>query len=120
MVAQVARHWTVVAGIDDAATLAAAHWSVQAGDAALASAAAKKPSPGTKVPPPCGLVPQRARDTLVRLGNALYSCGRGIEAEDRFREAFQLANALNDDQLVARAALGLCKAFATAKSTANE
>ena len=111
-VAQVARHWTVVADIDGSATVSAAYWSVRAGDAALASAAAEEAI--ARYESATALWAQSTTehaDTLIRLGNALYSCGRGIEAEDRFREAFQLAQGLNDDELVARAALGLCKAI---------
>ena len=113
-VAQVARHWTVVAGIDGSATVSAAHWLVRAGDAALASAAAEEAiARYENATTLWARSTTEHADTLIRLGNALYSCGRGIEAEARFREAFQLAQGLNDDELVARAALGLCKAFAT-------
>ncbi len=114
MVAQVARHWTVVAEIDSSATVSAAHWSVRAGDAALASAAAEEAI--VRYESAAALWAHSTTehaDTLIRLGNALYSSGRGIEAEDRFREAFQLAQVLDDDELVARSALGLCKSFAT-------
>ena len=113
-VAQVARHWTVVADIDGSATVSAAYWSVRAGDAALASAAAEEAI--ARYESATALWAQSTiehADTLIRLGNALYSCGRGIEADDRFREAFHLAQGLNDDELVARAALGLSKVFAT-------
>ncbi len=113
-VAQVARHWMVVAEIDGTASVSAAYWSVRAGDAALASAAAEEAI--ARYESATALWAKSTAehaDTLIRLGNALYSCGRGTEADDRFREAFQLAQGLNDDELVARAALGLCKPFAT-------
>ena len=113
-VAQVARHWTAVAGVDGSGTASAAYWSVRVGDAALASAAAEEAI--ARYETAIALWAQSTTehaDTLIRLGNALYSCGRGRDAEDRFREAFHLARGLNDDELVARAALGLCKAFAT-------
>lgn len=116
-VAQVARHWTVVADVDSSATVSAASWSVRAGDAALASAAAEEAI--ARYESAVALWTRSTTehaDTLIRLGNALYSCGRGIEADERFREAFQLAQGLNDDELVARAALGLCKAFATGET----
>ncbi len=113
-VAQIARHWTIVADSDGAATLSAAHWSVRAGDAALACAAAEEAiARYERAATLWARSTSEHADTLIRLGNALYSSGRGVAAEDRFREAFQLAQGLNDDELIARAALGLCKPFAT-------
>jgi tetratricopeptide (TPR) repeat protein len=46
-------------------------------------------------------------DALVRLGMALSASGRQLEADERFRSALQLAEAIDDAVLLARAALGL-------------
>ena len=120
VIAQVARHWAAVAEIDSSAALSAAHWTVRAGDAALASAAAEEAiaryESATRL---WARSTTEHADTLIRLGNALYSCGRGPEADRRFREAFHMAQGLNDDKLVALAALGLAKAFATGEIAAE-
>ena len=60
-VAQVARHWTVVADIDGSATVPAAYWSVRAGDAALASGRRGGHRPVRECHRPVGPVHHRAR-----------------------------------------------------------
>ena len=120
VIAQIAHHWVAVAEIDSSAALSAAYWTVRAGDAALASAAAEEAiaryESATRL---WARSTTEHADTLIRLGNALYSCGRGPEADGRFREAFHLAQGLNDDKLVALAALGLAKAFAIGEIAAE-
>jgi transcriptional regulator with XRE-family HTH domain/tetratricopeptide (TPR) repeat protein len=114
VIAQLARHWMAVAEIDGSAAPSAAYWTVRAGDAALGSAAAEEAI--ARYESAARLWARSTTehaDTLIRLGNALYSCGRGPEADGRFREAFHLAQGLNDDKLVALAALGLAKGFVT-------
>lgn len=114
VIAQLARHWMAVAEIDSSAALPAAYWTVRAGDAALGSAAAEEAvAQYESASRLWARSTTEHADTPIRLGNALYSCGRGPEADSRFREAFHLAQGLDDDKLVAHAALGLAKAFAT-------
>ena len=50
-------------------------------------------------------------DALVRLGSALQYGGRPDEADDRFREGMQLAVALGEFRLQARAAIGLGRRY---------
>jgi transcriptional regulator with XRE-family HTH domain/tetratricopeptide (TPR) repeat protein len=107
-VADIARHWSVVAEADPTARTTAATWTVRAGDAAAASAAIEEAI----------VCYQRAvmlwtastaehADTMIRLGTALGATGRRSEADVHLRLALQLADAAADAVMFARAVLGL-------------
>ncbi len=104
----IAHHWAVVAAADPHAASLAATWAVRAGDAAAASAdtdeAIERYQRAAEL-----WATQTAEhgDTLVRLGSALSASGRRSEADDRFRAALAIADAVDDARLYARAALGL-------------
>ena len=104
----IARHWTVVATADPAAALSAARWAVRAGDAAAAAADIDEAITRYEQADAllAGSTTEHA-ETLVRLGGALAAVGRAAEADERFRRALRLAEALDDPLLQARAALGL-------------
>jgi tetratricopeptide (TPR) repeat protein len=104
----IARHWTIVASADPAAALSAARWAVRAGDAAAASADIDQAITRYEQADALlvGSTTEHA-DTLVRLGAALAAVGRSAEADERFRGALRIAEALDDPVLQARAALGL-------------
>jgi transcriptional regulator with XRE-family HTH domain/tetratricopeptide (TPR) repeat protein len=106
-VPEIAWHWRVVAGSDRSAATEAARWTVRAGESAAAGAAHEEaiiryeeavslwgPGTGEHV------------DTLIRLGEVLFSSGRVEEANQRFVEAMALARTLGAPDLLARAALG--------------
>lgn len=108
VVFDIARHWAIVASADAAAAPAAARWAVRSGDAAAAAAdideaivryrlAGQLWSAGTG----------EHAATLIRLGRALSAAGRTTEADDHFRQARHLAEALGDVSLFAQAAVGL-------------
>jgi transcriptional regulator with XRE-family HTH domain/tetratricopeptide (TPR) repeat protein len=106
--ARLAHHWTAAATIDPSVSATAAMWSVRAGDAALASAAADEAI--ARYAEASALWERTTyghADALVRLGVALQRRGRADEADARFREATHLALALADAELQARAAIGL-------------
>ena len=108
--ADLARHWAGVSAVDRQAAPKAAHWAVRAGNAAIAAAATEEAIASY----------QRAAElwsnntaehaaTLIRLGTALYSCGRISEADAQFKAALHLAQALGDPHLQAQAAIGLAR-----------
>jgi tetratricopeptide (TPR) repeat protein len=109
-VADVARHWAAVAAVDGTAAAQAASWAVRAGDLAAAAAATDEAiSSYERASELFAVTTAEHADALIRLGTALSSCGRGSEADERFRGAFALAVALDDARLIARAALGLSR-----------
>jgi transcriptional regulator with XRE-family HTH domain/tetratricopeptide (TPR) repeat protein len=110
--AELARHWSAVAQIDPTAAVAAATWAVRAGDVALAAAAAEEAI--ARYEEASALWAQASVDyvdALIRLGAALQYGGRPDEADARFREAIQLASALREPTLQARAAIGLGRRY---------
>jgi transcriptional regulator with XRE-family HTH domain/tetratricopeptide (TPR) repeat protein len=110
--ADLARHWAVVAAVDPSAETIAATWAVRAGDVALAAAAADEAIARYEQ---ASLLWATATlghaDALIRLGTALQYRGRADDADNRFREAFQLAAGLGDATLQARAAIGLGRRY---------
>ena len=109
-VADVARHWAAVAAVDGSAAAQAASWAIRAGDLAAAAAATDEAiSSYERASELYSVTTAEHADALIRLGTALTSCGRGSEADERFRRAFALAAGLDDAQLMARAALGLSR-----------
>ena len=111
-VAEIARHWAAVARIDRAARAEAASWAVRAGDFAVAAAATDEAIANyERASEFLSATTAEHADALIRLGTALSSCGRGAEADERFRTAFALATALGDPPLMARAALGLSRSL---------
>ncbi len=112
MAAELARHWAVVAEVDPTAATAAATWAVRAGDVALASAAAEEAIARYEQ---ASILWASASvghaDALIRLGVALQYRGRADDADVRFRQASQLASALGDPALQARAAIGLGRRY---------
>ncbi len=112
VVADLARHWAAVAAVDPSASTTAARWAVAAGDVALAAAAADEAIARFEEASNLWAVSTSGHaDALVRLGHALQYGGRAEEADSRFREASQLALALGDVQLQARAAIGLGRRY---------
>ncbi len=112
MAAELARHWSVVAEVDPTAVVAAATWSVRAGDVALASAAAEEAIARYEQASSLWAAASAGHaDALIRLGVALQYRGRADDADARFREATRLAIALGDPTLQARAAIGLGRRY---------
>ncbi len=112
LAAELARHWSAVAAVDPTATATAATWAVRAGDVALAAAAADEAI--ARYEQASALWAKASVnyvDALVRLGSALQYGGRPDEADDRFREGMQLAVALGEFRLQARAAIGLGRRY---------
>lgn len=109
-VADVARHWAAVAAVDPSASAQAAAWAIRAGDLAAAAAATEEAiSSYERASELFSVTTAEHADALIRLGTALSSCGRGSEADERFRSAFALAVGLDDARLMAGAALGLSR-----------
>ena len=72
----------------------------------------RKPLPGTSRHPCLWAAASAGHaDALIRLGVALQYRGRADDADARFREATQLAIALGDPTLQARAAIGLGRRY---------
>ncbi|MGC9960438.1 MAG: AAA family ATPase [Acidimicrobiales bacterium] len=112
VVADLARHWAAVAAVDPSASTTAARWAVRAGDVALAAAAADEAIARYEEASNLWAVSTSGHaDALVRLGLALQYRGRAEEADDRFREALQLAAVLGDVEVRARAAIGLGRRY---------
>ena len=112
MAAELARHWAVVAEVDPAAVVPAAMWAVRAGDAALAAAAADEAIVRYEQASSLWATATSGHvDALIRLGVALQYRGRAEDADIRFRQATQLAIALGDTTLQARAAIGLGRRY---------
>jgi tetratricopeptide (TPR) repeat protein len=110
MVADIARHWAAVAAVDRQAAASAASWAVRAGDAAMLAAATDEAiSRYEEARRLWSASTADHADTLIRLGTALYSCGRTEEADEQFRAALHLARGLGDSALLARSALGLSR-----------
>jgi eukaryotic-like serine/threonine-protein kinase len=110
--AELAHHWAIVAQVDPLATVAAATWAVRAGDEALASAAAEEAI--ARYEEASALWARTSTghvDAVIRLGVALHYRGRAEDADARFREAIQLAIALGEPTLQARAAIGLGRRY---------
>jgi transcriptional regulator with XRE-family HTH domain/tetratricopeptide (TPR) repeat protein len=111
-VAELARHWSAVAVFDATAASVAARWAVRAGDIALAAAAADEAIARYEEASEFWSVASSGHaDALIRLGTALQYRGRADEADQRFREALVLAEALADPVLQARAAVGLGRRY---------
>lgn len=105
--AELARHWAAVANVDPTAVVAAATWAVRAGDVALAAAAAEDAIARYEEASALWATASAGHvDALIRLGVALRYRGRADEADARFREATDLAVALREPRLQARAAIG--------------
>jgi transcriptional regulator with XRE-family HTH domain/tetratricopeptide (TPR) repeat protein len=104
----IARHWSAVALGDVAAASSAALWEHRAGEAALVTA---------DVDQAIGHFERAAEfwteatsehvETLLSLGAALSSRGRGADADERFRMVLSLADVIGDRDAFARAAIGL-------------
>ncbi len=109
-IVDVARHWAFVADAesDPRSRTTAAQWSVQAGDAAAASAAVDEAIACYQRAASYwdGSSAEHA-DTLVRLGSALASVGRLSEGNEYLQTALRLADQNRDHRVFARAALGL-------------
>jgi tetratricopeptide (TPR) repeat protein len=98
--------------VDDSAAAQAAVWAVRAGDLAAAVAATDEAiSNYERASELFSVTTAEHADALIRLGTALSSCGRGREADERFRAALALAAALDDAHLIARAALGFSRSL---------
>ncbi len=105
--ADILRHWLVVSEFDPACMPLAATWAVRAGDAALASAApAEAISRYEQATELWSASSAGLGDALVRLGDALRYAGRHEEADERYRQAQRIAEALELPELLTRAALG--------------
>ena len=104
----IARHWAAVAVEDPTAAAAAATWAHRAGDAASAAAdidqAISQYERAERLW--AGPTTQHA-ETLLSLGFVLSSRSRSEEGDQRFRAALGLAQAIGDQRLFARAAIGL-------------
>jgi DNA-binding XRE family transcriptional regulator/tetratricopeptide (TPR) repeat protein len=110
--AELARHWGAVAEVDPSASTQAATWAVRAGDIALASAAADEAIARYEQASALWASASAGHaDALIRLGLALQHRGRADDADVRFRQAEQLAMALRDPTLQARAAIGLGRRY---------
>lgn len=106
----IARHWAAVAAVDGSAAAQAASWAIHAGDLAAAAAATDEAiSSYERASELFSVTTAEHADALIRLGMALSSCGRGREADERFRAAFALAAVLDNARLMARAALGFSR-----------
>ena len=105
--AALARHWAAVAEVDSTASVVAATWAVRAGDQALAAAAAEEAIARYEQAVTLWATASAGHvDSLIRLGVALHHRGRAEEADERFKEAIDLAVAIRDPTLQARAAIG--------------
>ena len=105
--AALARHWAAVAEVDPTASVVAATWAVRAGDQALAAAAAEEAIARYEQAVTLWATASAGHvDSLIRLGVALHHRGRAEEADERFKEAINLAVAIGDPTLQARAAIG--------------
>lgn len=112
MAAELARHWGFVAEVDPTAATAAATWAVRAGDVALAAAAAEEAIARYEQASVLWASASTGHaDALIRLGVALQYRGQADDADTRFRQATQLAIALADPILQARAAIGLGRRY---------
>ncbi len=110
--AELARHWATVAEVDPSASVAAATWSVRAGDQAMAAAAADEAIARYEQAVTLWSTASAGHvDSLIRLGTALHHCGRADEADERFTEAIALALATSNPNLQARAAIGLGRRY---------
>ncbi len=107
----IARHWAAVAAADPAAAGAAATWAHRAGDAATAAADIDEAISQYERAERLWVEPTREHaETLLSLGSVLYACSRSDEGDQRFRAALGLAEAIGDQRLFARAAIGLAAA----------
>ncbi len=107
-IADVARHWSIVAIDDPSASGTAARWSVRAGDAASASASVDEAIACYRRAVTLWTEPtSEYADTLVRLGAALMASGELPEGKRALQEALQVADRAGDAAIYARAALGL-------------
>ncbi|HEV8065095.1 MAG TPA: hypothetical protein VGP46_09695, partial [Acidimicrobiales bacterium] len=112
IVIELARHWAAVACVDPSASATAATWAVQAGDFALAAAAADEAIARYEEASQLWASSSHGHtDTLIRLGMALQHRGRADDADERFRQALLLARGLGDGRLQARAAIGLGRRY---------
>jgi len=110
MAAEIAGHWDHVVASDPSASATAAGWAIRAGDAAMASAAADEAI--ARYERAALLWSQSTAghgDALIRLGRALRYAGRHVEADERYRQAYRLGEVLDEPEILARAALGLCE-----------
>lgn len=108
VVFDVARHWALVAAVDVRAASSAARWALRAGDAAAAAADIDEAIVRYEQASVLWGDDRGARAVaLVRLGRALSSLGRADDADEQFRAARLLAEAVGDAELFAEAAIGL-------------
>lgn len=104
----IAHHWAIVAQDDPSAAAAAATWAQRAGDLAAAGADIDEAIVRYSEAEALWAGPTAEHiETLLRLGGALSARGRRKEADDRFRTALHMAEAVGDTILLARAAIGL-------------
>jgi transcriptional regulator with XRE-family HTH domain/tetratricopeptide (TPR) repeat protein len=104
----IARHWAAVAVEDPTVAAAAATWAHRAGDAASAAADIDQAIGQYERAEHLWVGPTAEHaETLLSLGFVLSSRSRSDEADRRFRAALGLADALGDQRLFARAAIGL-------------
>ena len=116
-IADVARHWAIVAADDPSARQTAARWSIRAGAAASAAAsideaiACFRRAIATWDEPTAEYA-----DALDRLGSALLASGQIAEGKRHLLLALDVADRIGDATAYARAALGLSASVRYAQS----
>jgi transcriptional regulator with XRE-family HTH domain/tetratricopeptide (TPR) repeat protein len=115
-VSAVARHWREALRVQPELVDRAAAWAVRSGEEALRSTAFAEAveafADAAELWEAAGPeATEQLANALLRLGDALGFVGRRTQADDAFRRALGVAEAIGDPALAARAALGIGRLY---------